>query len=90
MSTCVLRCGAGVYVPAQQYEEECEERRQLAARVEELEVGGGWCSIVLPSPGALPVARDERCAFLCQTLHVRALCALLGHDLQSTRVLACT
>ncbi|PRW51062.1 125 kDa kinesin-related -like [Chlorella sorokiniana] len=27
----------GVYVPAQQYEEECEERRQLAARVEELE-----------------------------------------------------
>jgi len=26
-----------VYVPAVQYEEECEERRQLAARVEELE-----------------------------------------------------
>lgn len=26
-------------MPAQQYEEECEERRQLAARVEELEVG---------------------------------------------------
>ena len=31
---CVL---AGVYVPAQQYEEECAERRQLAARVEEME-----------------------------------------------------
>lgn len=27
----------GVYVPAGQYEEECEERRQLGARVEELE-----------------------------------------------------
>lgn len=27
----------GVYVPAQQYEEECEERRVLGARVEELE-----------------------------------------------------
>ncbi|KAL4443980.1 hypothetical protein ABPG75_011717 [Micractinium tetrahymenae] len=27
----------GVYVPAQQYEQECEERRMLGARVEELE-----------------------------------------------------
>jgi outer membrane murein-binding lipoprotein Lpp len=30
-------CTAGVYVPAQQYEEECEERRQLSARVGDLE-----------------------------------------------------
>ena len=28
---------AGVYVPAQQYEDECAERRQLGARVDELE-----------------------------------------------------
>ena len=28
---------AGVYVPTQQYDEECAERRQLAARVEEME-----------------------------------------------------
>jgi hypothetical protein len=30
-------CPAGVYIPAQQYEDECEERRLLGARCEELE-----------------------------------------------------
>lgn len=34
---CIPARPAGVYVPAQQYEEECEERRVLGARVEELE-----------------------------------------------------
>ena len=42
----VCACHAGVYVPAQQYEEECEERRQLAARVEELEVSTGTAALV--------------------------------------------
>ena len=33
---------AGVYVPAAQYEQECEERRQLGTRVEELEAEVRW------------------------------------------------
>ena len=36
-SCCCILLPAGVYVPTQQYDEECAERRQLAARVEEME-----------------------------------------------------